>query len=1616
MELVIEPPLTAGVNLPGLPQAQPPIQIGISRVDFDLSALDGDSLGGHLAIGGEFRLRPISAAGTSFPVPPFMAAHIEKLFKAATLSSFKGSAKLDLSFQGDESEIRLSCVFEDAGVELDLFDMLSSLARGMVSPQGMNSGGNEIDLDIDVDIRLRAIQLQFGSLANATPSESNFIFELMLDATFAGIQIENFSFRLSSQEFSFGFGRLAVPVALPRFPAGLNDFNQLRDSTGLWDYENLWILGREPELTNAIRAIKEEIENLMRQLTGAAGPALGTIEKALRKKRKELFDVSGRKFLMQSVLGVRQLVQEPNRPAYQKWIEAYLALMDATIHQFSFDTTLDFVLRDVRFVLPFQNPTDIRVEGGAQLTGFKSDDPLAPLAELVFKIGLSAEYVYFSVEGGEPIPLGVFGEYVNEAGQRETKVSLRLNHARIGYGYSKNALNVAFAGELNIARPLADDLNTAEVTGIGIRLPERSRLGFKLDLIPIVLGEVDFLLPLLDFDIDLRKEFSPATGDGEVCAPFWDGLQLIAPNVIRWDFKRLRFAPFFGSLPAPNYKLSFDLMLGDANNGITLVCDDQLVIVPISTYTTVPLLADGVPFFNNLCVNLRLAGFEVNFDLQRPFPSMSPLALFEIFGLLADPAMPIDPNGQLANTLRASVRNARIVLPPAVVRMFPEHGRVVKLSSEMAVNLGTIITAAQALAEPVSQMTRQLQEVTDDINGLLDKLKANPPKIRPGAVLALLPPEFRRIDLKGSFAGFEASAAIALLKPDEVAEAFAQRDKHLVPESARLAFDEHFDDPHLFGWQIIPAALQKANWHAEEGELRQTSRNPLATYVLHTSVFHNVRFSTVMRSDGGTGIGAVFAYQDEGRHYRLVMSPVRPAWELVKVHNGKETVLQSGAIPKTADLAQWFSVTVSCESVTPGASGMRIRFLIEDLERFNYLDSTAAFDNGRIGLFCQANSDARFKGIRAYRMGPASAPQQGELIDPAWLMTFQPHFSRPGSGVHMPGDSILSTPPFDAFDTDDLSALPSAANPAGGVLAGAVVKIPDDQLFRFLGYLFVDGTFSLISALDIKQLRLVVSGIAVELPLELHSRLELSGRAQGAQSFSKVSAKVWGTWQPLPGVITLTAGSQTSPIDLTLQSHGRFALQGSGSLDFFGGGATINGSVDVSHTHCFVQGSFKYQPQDQIGNKRVIELILNCKGRVGPANRFELSGAGTLKILGKTIAGVSGLVSERGIAVEAQLDSGTWNWNGISIKKFSMALRGAIDLGAAGPPSFLLEGATYIRLFGSATSKSRAEISGRGGIQARGGELNAFVEGKLYWQGREWVAGRLELGTEHLELKGRTAFALDMTPAKLPAGIQVANLYFRIDLAGGFKFSTSNALEACNLDADWMLAVKMPGMAQRFPIAMQKIRVEFSSQPNSSPQAEIELMQLLDIDNALFLPMDKLAIPVPSVVADEYRQYYWYWQNITPETRPAYKKVTISTEQPDTSFWMLPRSIGKTGDLDLAETIADAFNLPEPSVAINVPEYGVDEWRYITVSDDELPLPDISAPRVAPNPPANVEKHALFSLPTHFTASFPPGHGNVTMLRNLQLSLALAWKNGKLGLTVKKGAKKTFRPFDEMFD
>lgn len=399
-----------------------------------------------------------------------------------------------------------------------------------------------------------------------------------------------------------------------------------------------------------------------------------------------------------------------------------------------------------------------------------------------------------------------------------------------------------------------------------------------------------------------------------------------------------------------------------------------------------------------------------------------------------------------------------------------------------------------------------------------------------------------------------------------------------------------------------------------------------------------------------------------------------------------------------------------------------------------------------------------------------------------------------------------------------------------GVVVGAYVKVFTGQRYRFLGYLFEDGSFGMISALDVNPLKLLVAGISFELPFEMTGRLILTGRAKRDGYYGFIGAKGYGQWKIIEGIFLLEVGKRT-PVELKVWSNGSFEIKGEAKATFFDNKkAFIEGSVDISQTHFFIDGKFQYNISYQ--NASMLDLMLNVKGRIGPQEHFMIAGGGNLKILGCEFANVKGEISDSGVFIETHLNTFYWYIGSNRLDcRLILDLKGSIDLRKSTLPDFKLLGDGSLELFGAA-------IEGRAGIIACNGFINTFIDGKLKWQGREWLNGRIALGSNgYVEIGGKTSFTLELTPHQLPSGIELTSLIFKIDLSGSFEFKSQGEFHSCKLQVDWMLGIRTLNTGnQTFPIAMKKL--DISSHNNLSKL-------LIIIQNIKFLPIDNINITIP---------------------------------------------------------------------------------------------------------------------------------------------------------------------------
>ena len=268
--------------------------------------------------------------------------------------------------------------------------------------------------------------------------------------------------------------------------------------------------------------------------------------------------------------------------------------------------------------------------------------------------------------------------------------------------------------------------------------------------------------------------------------------------------------------------------------------------------------------------------------------------------------------------------------------------------------------------------------------------------------------------------------------------------------------------------------------------------------------------------------------------------------------------------------------------------------------------------------------------------------------------------------------------------------------------------------------------------------------------------------------------------------VVVEIGTARKPVSFELRSDGRFRVKGSALAKIGGDVCEIDGSIDVSESHCHLDGTLSY------GNPNLLSLELAASGRFGPGKRFELAGAGSAKVLGMPLADVEGRVDERRLAISGRLDIDKWRPPGHDPLPIELDLRvaGSVELQQS-LPNFRLTGNGRISLFD-------AEIaSGRCGIECRpkkskpgklgGHEVLTWIEGALKWHGREWVNARIELGTDRFAVRGRTSLDFDITPPGAPLSLLLV-LNFDASIGLGLPDGT---LESLSARGDWLIGVRV---------------------------------------------------------------------------------------------------------------------------------------------------------------------------------------------------------------------------------
>jgi hypothetical protein len=828
----IADPVSIALQVPGMPQPQPPLSASLDRLELQVDAATSPSL--RLGLGGRFELRPF-LPDIGLPIAQYVAPIL------GGLPALSGDCSLVVGFGAGAPSLDFSASVDAAGFEVDLFGLLAELSRGLGGPPG---AAPEVPLEANFGFRIVGVEFTLGGAAPSPGGSAPFAVALRLEVSLGAIKAVG-GFRLSDQALSIGIDRMVIPLAIPRFPIGKDEFEALyADPHWRSTLESAIAalaadgsasgrqlrsrLQTQLALMQAVFAVRGDFSppggyrmaasqkatyrgwlatlfGALDAATSVAAPSgQGTIYRisplTLDRLRDALVpdavvatleSLAGTPYEGEAAFAAA-LATVLDAPAADRWqallFETALvrgatlrAQVAGEVHAVAED--LNLVLKDVRFAVPLSAPRDIGVSGSAQIRGFTG--PYAFLDQVTMTLGLSADLIYFSLDAADgTIPIPAVGRYSGG--------SVSFSEFRLGFGYTKRSLAVAFAGGVVLPRQLVDDLDSSDITVAGIRLPVQTRLAFRFELMPVPVVKV---VPLLQFDLDLRQNVSPGLVDSRLAIPYWDGLQVIVPGVVHTALKRIAFSPIFACVPAPNYAFDGDLVLGDERNGLAVIVDDLLAIGAIlvgagGITIPIPAMCDGTPFVENYCIGVRVAGFALNFNLQRPFPSFSPLALFELLALLSDPEhYQVDPRGELANSLRVTLRDAYVVLPDAVRPLFPGSEAVVGRSFEITINLADYIAAAQAIAAVIKPVVlraidtmRAGADDAADITAELQALAANAAAGNWRDVLALVPAEVRKVAISASFGGFGADAWLLLMTHDEALAEIGRRNK---PAKAR---------------------------------------------------------------------------------------------------------------------------------------------------------------------------------------------------------------------------------------------------------------------------------------------------------------------------------------------------------------------------------------------------------------------------------------------------------------------------------------------------------------------------------------------------------------------------------------------------------------------------------------------------------------------------------------------------------------------------------------------------------------------------------------------------------------------------------------------------------------
>jgi hypothetical protein len=1441
--LALENPIAVDIRLPGVDSQQPFIQSALEQIGLEFAAqddTDNTQVGGTLLFEGDFIFRPLAPGNFPF------ASHLNALLRQVGLEEVSGRTGARLDFTAEDFNLAFQGKFEGLGITLDVFDLLGSLA-----PSAGSVANSEMDIDFDIGFQLMGFTFRVGTEEGPdTGGDFYFSFQLDVECYMTGLPPVRAAITLSDDEFSFGLEDFSIPITIPRYPIDVEDLDRLLDQNGVWS-----VVDSTPGHAY-LAELEDQEAALVAQLEEEASTSAETF-----RLTQDLASLEIKRLLVQLVMAVHQRVQTGGEEAvqtYQNLVWADTWLHSTVLNFLHLDTNLKLHFPEIKFKIPFDNPKGIALSGTGRLTGFADDDPLKGLEEYTFTLGLSTQYIFAQIEStADPIPIPGFGTRYDDG-------AVSISKFMIGYGYSKNSFAFDFAGELMLPTQLIQDANTSALLGFGVQLPRYTKLAFKLDVMVLTIGKVTVTIPLPQFDLDLRTPNAPALVNTRRCEPYWDGLELIIRDVLHYDLKRLAFSPFFAMNIIPNLRYDGDVKLGDEENGLTLIVNDLLLLLGQATSSgiiPIPFFADPYqPYFSNICVNLRLSGFELNFNLERPFPSLSPLSLLEVFGLISNPMMEIDPQGSLANTIRFTLSDGYVKAPDYVLRAFPQAAGLPDKRYAFTFNLGVLITMAQTVAGCIQPAIDQTRSYLENSAQNLQNWQQNIPKdFDPWALASLLPVELRVFRLKGGLlGGFQAGVCIVLTTEAEAREALKNKDADPNEASGAIALKtgksfyayEKFSTPKYkptSGYDFLDSWLQEGSatsWTYADKTITHIGELAGASYFIFQKdipekMHVSGRFSAPY-PDQNLSFGWVFAYQNTNSYYILRTAQVESGLQKVVLHKKENGVyLPAPLLEKTLYVPD--NGELELELITYLEESEKVLVVRSAREEVGRTRDPHPLANGRIGLYVENGGEVRFSETVVYEL-QVVARQYGELDG----TDFQPNLpvsllgNRPLRGSKS-SRALFRSEEFTAFNEQHVDLIPvdrlrAEDAGSGSVFMGARLTVLDGFVLQFFGRLYQTGAFALVSEAGSQPLELPVFGMATKIPFGGYGQLKAVGRPDENGFEGYVEANGHFRWAAVPNVLEIAAGNPHDPVSVQIRTNGRFNLSAAAAIDLFGGAAAIKGRVDISHEQCVFSGQLDYQVGDLIG--------LHIKGRGGLSHRplYWFEGVGDVMLFGKEIAKTA-VSLENGRARLALLLS-TRNLPHFDFLDASfdvgLQLSGEVDIERKGRPVFDLSGNGYLAAAG-------ARLEGMGGVRrvlgkrAQDDRSELYIGGKMSWQGQDWWQAQMSIDTHGgVQLSGYTQFGLMLSPGNF-GGVEVANLYLNLSLGGAVGISTRGRFQF-EMDLVWTLGVSLPGREkQLLPLASDEVRIEGDM---SSP------LELIDLSGFRLFPVEgfNISLPVPEIV------------------------------------------------------------------------------------------------------------------------------------------------------------------------